>query len=198
MKIWLLAIILAVSAVAEGQSAEDKKARDSLGGREASAPADPNEPEHWLDSSHEYATGQAQALTEWMDSFFGEPDYEVELPESLLRLDFTTKWDQEDGNNNNVRLRGKLRLPGLSERLNLVFSDDSGDDLNLDDRSNNGRNLDSGVGFLYEVSQTKRSRVDLTARAELGRPAPGCSLSLPGNAWGIQQLPPDPACAIRD
>ena len=48
-------------------------------------------------------------------------------------------WDEEDGHNNNVRLRGKLQLPGLSKRLNLVFSDDSGDELTDDEQRRNGR-----------------------------------------------------------
>ena len=173
MKIWLLVIILAAPALAQEQSVEDDTTPEIFEGWEASAPDDPNEPNNWLDESHDYATSQAQALTEWMDSFFGVPNYEVEQPESLLRLDFTTDWDEEDGHNNNVRLRGKLQLPGLSERLNLVFSDDSGDDLDIDTNNNDDRNLDDGVGFLYEVSQNKRARLDLTLGLNWNRVRPG-------------------------
>ena len=134
-------------------------------------PTNPNEPdENWVDTSHAYATEQAQALTQWMDDYFGEPNYELEAAESLLRLDFTTDWDQDDGNNNKVRLRGKVQLPKLSKRLNLVFSDESGDELDPD---RNERKLDDNVGLVYEVAENQRSRFDLTLGLNWNRVRPG-------------------------
>ena len=84
---------------------------------------DPNDiPVNWVDESHAYATNQAQALTEWMDAFFGDPEYDAEQAESLLRLELANEWDEEDGNDFSVRLRGKVQLPKISRRLNLVFA----------------------------------------------------------------------------
>jgi hypothetical protein len=172
VKIWLLALILAVPALADEPSSGGGGPPDSIEGWEAAAPGDPNEPaDNWVDSSHNYATDQAQALTEWMDAYFGEPNYELESAESLLRLDFTTKWDQQKSTDNNVRLRGKLQLPRISKRLNLVFSDQSGDEIDLDDTSE--RKLDDSVGLLYEVSQSRRSRFDLTLGINWNNLRPG-------------------------
>ena len=42
---------------------------------------------------------------------------------------------KDDDYNNKVRLRGKLQLPRLSKRLNLVFSGEDGDDLTDDERT---------------------------------------------------------------
>jgi hypothetical protein len=172
VKIWLVALILAFPALAWGQSPSDTDSQDTIVGWEAAAPGDPNEPaDNWVDSSHSYATDQAQALTEWMDAYFGEPNYDLESAESLLRLDFTTKWDQDDSINNNIRLRGKLQLPRVSKRLNLVFNDESGDEIDLDDTSE--RKLDDSVGLLYEVSESKRSRFDLTLGINWNKLRPG-------------------------
>ncbi len=172
VKTWLLAFILFVPALAYAQAPADAGSQDSIEGWDAAAPGDPNEPaDNWVDSSHSYATEQAQALTEWMDAYFGEPNYDLESAESLLRLDFTTKWDQDDGINNNIRLRGKLQLPRVSKRLNLVFNDESGDEIDLDDTSE--RKLDDSVGLLYEVSQSKRSRFDLTLGINWNKLRPG-------------------------
>tara|TARA_R110001599_G_scaffold353885_1_gene602449 strand:+ start:21104 stop:22216 length:1113 start_codon:yes stop_codon:yes gene_type:complete len=144
---------------------------------------DPNEPtEHWVDSSHEYAAARAQALTQWMDDYFGEPNYELESADSLIRVDFTTNWDQEDGNTNNVRLRGKLYLPNLSKRLNLVFNDGDGDELDPDSDLRDGG---SNLGLVYEVTDGKSSRVDLTLGLRWNRLRPGIRYRYQGHFWDV-------------
>lgn len=162
MKIWLV-ILLCLSSLAlagEDEVSDNIERDDSIEGWEATAPTgeDPNDPDYnWMDSSHAYATNQAQALTEWMDSYFGDPNYDIERAESLLRLEWSNEWDEEDRYNTNVRLRGKLQLPRVSKRLNLVFSGEDGDELSDDERSQEDR-----VGLLYNVGEKDRSRVDLT------------------------------------
>lgn len=169
MKIWLLLLIFAAPALADGDGSNGNPNR--IRGWEAAAPPDPNEPaENWLDTSHSYATEQAQAVTQWMDAYFGEPNYELETAESQLRLDFTTEWDEQDHINNNVRLRGKIQVPRISKRLNLVFSDEEGDELDTD---LNERDRSSGFGLLYRVSEGKHSRFDLTMGINWNRVRPG-------------------------
>ena len=65
----------------------------------------------WVDDSHAYATDRAQALSEWMDSFFGDPVYDIEKPESLVRLEWANKWDEQEDDKSRVRVRGKLTCP---------------------------------------------------------------------------------------
>jgi len=124
--------------------------------------------ESWVDSSHAYATDRVQDLARWMDGFFGDPNYDLDQPESVVRLRLNTEWDDIDGSRDRVRLRGKLRLPNLSERVNVVFSEDDGDEVaedRLDDRT--------GVGVLFNVEQRQRSRVDLTMGLETWGLRPG-------------------------
>ncbi|MEE4145695.1 MAG: hypothetical protein V2I26_12900 [Halieaceae bacterium] len=171
VKIWLLLLLCAAPALAYSAGQDGAGNPDRVRGWEASAPGDPNEPEeNWLDDSHSYATEQAQALTQWMDQYFGEPNYELEAAESLLRLDFTTDWDEQDGTNNNVRLRGKIQVPRISKRLNLVFSEDEGDEL---DTGRNEPTRDDGFGLLYRVSEDEHSRFDLTMGINWNRVRPG-------------------------
>ena len=157
MKIWLIALFLTAPVLAWSAPETKAEKKDEIEGWEAAAPQRAGEsPINWVDSSHAYATDQAQALTEWMDSFFGDPNYDLEKAESLLRLEWTNSWDEEDDYNANLRLRGKLQLPRLSKRLNLVFSGEDGDELTEDERSQEDR-----VGLLYTVAEKRRSRVDL-------------------------------------
>lgn len=114
-------------------------------------------PINWVDTTHAYATDQTQALTEWMDSFFGDPNYDLEQAESLVRVVWRNDFDQSDGYNTKVRLRGKLQLPKISKRLNLFFGGENGDDLSNDEEKSEDR-----AGLLYTIDQRNRSRVDLT------------------------------------
>ncbi|MCB1706373.1 MAG: hypothetical protein KDI17_16020 [Halioglobus sp.] len=115
----------------------------------------------WVDSGVAYATDQVQALTVWMDDFFGDPTYDLEQPDSLLRLDWENNWDEQDSYKARVRLRGKLQLPKISKRLNLIFSGEDGDKLGADDR----HEKTDVVGLQYSLGELNRSRVDLTLDA---------------------------------
>jgi len=176
VKIWLFTLILTTPMLAAGESELDEE----IGEWHAD---DPNATaETWVDSSHQYAAEKAQALTQWMDDYFGEPNYELESADSLIRVDFTTNWDQQDGNNNNVRLRGKLYLPKVSKRLNLVFNDEDGDELDPDSDLRDGG---SNVGLVYEVSDDKRSRIDLTLGLRWDRLRPGIRYRYQGQFWDV-------------
>ena len=124
---------------------------------------------NWVDDSHAYATDRAQALTEWMDSFFGDPVYDLEKPESLLRLEWANTWDEIDDYKSRVRLRGKVRLPRLSERVNIIFFGEDGDTAaDEDDRLD-----DKAAEILYNVGERSRSRMDLTLRMNSSGLIPG-------------------------
>ncbi len=168
VKIWLFTLLLIAPALAAGNSGLESDVGAEIDDWHADDPDSPEE--SWVDSSHEYAAGQAQALTEWMDDYFGEPNYELESPDSLIRVDFTTEYDEEDGNNNNIKLRGKLNLPRVSKRLNLVFTDDQGDELDPDSDLRDGG---SNVALVYEVSEGAKSRFDLTLGLRWNRLRPG-------------------------
>ncbi len=170
MKIWLIALLaMAMPLLAWAEPANPAITQDELDGWTADAPDDPNDISiNWVDSSHAYATDQAQALTEWMDDFFGDPNYDIEKADSLVRLEWVNDWDEEENYNTKLRLRGKLQLPRISKRLNLVFSGEDGDALSEDERDNADL-----VGLLYNVAERKRSRLDLTLGFTADGPRPG-------------------------
>lgn len=125
-------------------------------------------PESWVDISHTVAADSAQALVEWTDNFFGDPTYDLEKAESFLRLEFENEWDEEKGNDFGVRLRGKVQLPKISQRVDLLFSDDDTAAGDREERSD----LDS-VSLQVNVRENKRSRLDGTLGWSSGAPKPG-------------------------
>jgi len=122
-------------------------------------PADPNEIAlTWVDTSHSYATSQALALAQWLDDFFGDPEYDSDRAESYLRLQFISKWDEEEDDDVlRARLHGRIQLPKLSKRVSLVFSGEDGDELTDDEL-----NKEDAVGLRVEVAESLRSRLDAT------------------------------------
>lgn len=159
------------------ESVSDIELEDVLDGWEAAAP-DPNEydPDDfetdgettWVDSSHAYVTNQTQALTEWMDDFFGDPEYNLEQAESQLRLELIDDWESDEGHDYKIRLRGKVQLPKISKRLNLVFR---GEESELDDEED--RRVDDAIGLQLQIRERRRSRVDLTMGLSGGNLKPG-------------------------
>ena len=137
MKMFLLILVFVIASPARSEA----QAPD--------APAAEGEaPITWVDDTHAYATDQTQALAEWMDSFFGDPNYDLESPESLVRVVWRNDFDQSDGYNTKVRLSGKLQLPKISKRLNLFFGGENGDDLSNDEEKSEDR-----AGMLYTIDQ---------------------------------------------
>ena len=90
-----------------------------------------DEEETWLDSGHGYVTEKADDLTRWFDSYFGSTEADQNVASSRLRLRVTMEEDEREGTNFRVSVGGKVNLPQISKRLDLVFrGDDPADDIN--------------------------------------------------------------------
>lgn len=156
LKLWLIILLFAlpVSAWADESKADSETEEPPI---------------TWVDSSHGYATDRTQALTQWMDNFFGDPIDDLEQAESFLRAELIDDWEDEDGHKLKVRLRGKVQLPRISKRLDLVFAGDE----NEAAVSPEERNEDDSVSLQYELTDKKNSRFDLTLGASRGGLRPG-------------------------
>lgn len=155
MRAWLAVPLLLCCATAWGESGTPPAPEREL--LTVAVPDADEAPITWVDESHAYATDRLQALTEWMDDFFGDRNYLLEQPESLVRVILRNEYDEQDGYAAHINLAGKLQLPKISKRLNLYFGGEDGDDLSNDERKSEDR-----AGLLYTVDQRERSRVDLT------------------------------------
>ena len=146
MKTWFILLLFYIPGLALSQ--DENKDEDS----EAE-----EEPINWVDDTHAYATNQAQDLTQWMDDFFGDTVNDLEQAESFVRLQLIDDWDAEDGHNFKVRVRGKVQLPKISKRLDLVFSEEENEQLDEDERREEDR-----VSLQYKLVDREKSRFDLT------------------------------------
>ena len=146
MKLWLVMVLLTLSGFVQGQEQVPGES-----GEEEEMPIT------WVDDSHVYATNKAQALTQWMDNFFGDPLTDLEQAESFMRVQFIDDWEEEDGHDFKVRVRGKVQLPKISKRLNLVFSGEENENLDEEEAKQ-----EDAVSLQYNITDGKKSRFDLT------------------------------------
>ena len=166
MKIWLAPLLFA-SAIALSQ---EEKLDDIPVAPEADPQSIETEepPINWVDNSHTAVADQAQAMVEWMDDFFGDPTYDLEKAESYLRLEFDNDWEQGQGSDFGVRLRGKVQLPKISQRVDLLFSEEDGDSADREERED----IDN-VSLQVNVREGDRSRFDATMGFSSGNLKPG-------------------------
>ena len=116
----------------------------------------------WLENGKDYAARKANEMTQWVDNFFGNDERDLEQAESRLRLRTIYNWDERLDNEIKLRLGGKVSLPQISKRLDLVFR---GED--MDDFSDDGVEdpSEDRVGLQLQVGpkDLKKFRFDLTA-----------------------------------
>lgn len=81
----------------------------------------------WLDQTQSAASDSANALANRLDRFFGVQRSDIEAAYSSLRLTTIQSWNNIDDYDSGVRLRGKVHLPRIDERISLIFSEEDGD-----------------------------------------------------------------------
>ena len=129
-------------------------------------------PDGWVEGGHRYAARKADEMTQWVDNFFGNDERDLEQAYSRLRVRTIYDWDDRLDNEIKVRLGGKVSLPQISERLDLVFRGEDMDGFN--DRGVEDADEDR-IGLQYEVGPEDRrnGRFKLTVGFGSSGPKPG-------------------------
>jgi len=81
----------------------------------------------WLDATQANFSNRANALANRVDRFFGSERSDLEAAYSSLRLGTELRWTEAEGVDTRMRLRGRLHLPRVNERISLIFSEDKGE-----------------------------------------------------------------------
>jgi hypothetical protein len=116
----------------------------------------------WVDTSHEYIGTKADDLAIYLDRFFGSPIEDLESADSTVRFVTRYEWDGDDGSDLKFRLRGKVDLPRINDKLSVVFNGED-DDSNQQEQGERDRDSDDNqVGLQLNAREGERSRFDLT------------------------------------
>lgn len=78
----------------------------------------------WLDRKHQQTSQQINRVAHRVDDWFGEP--KPDAPASAtLRVMLDATWNKHDSLKIEPRVRGRIKLPTLEEKVSVVFGDDS-------------------------------------------------------------------------
>ena len=114
MPLSLLLYLTSFAAFAAGTPEEEKVQTEAGAATEST----------WIDEHHSSARRGIKGLAHQLDDWFGEPDPN-DPASANLRIILDTNWNKYDDVSFKPRIRGRLRLPVLEERLSVVFGDDS-------------------------------------------------------------------------
>ncbi len=120
---------------------------------------------NWVDASHRYIGNKADDLAIYLDSFFGAPIEDLESADSTVRFVTRFQWDDDRGDDIKFRLRGKVDLPRINERLSLVFN---AEDEDYRGDYNARGEKDNVAGLQFKTGETRRTRFDFTLGVESG------------------------------
>lgn len=89
----------------------------------------------WVDKQHNQASEKVDKLANKINNWFGEPNPN-QPASATLRVMLDNTWNTHDGFKVKPRVRGRLKLPVLEEKMSVVFGDDSLDNEYLDGTHN--------------------------------------------------------------
>lgn len=133
-----------------------------------------------VDTMHKGITSAIVAPSQWLDSFFGDPSYEIENNRTRLKVRLGALTEKGDGTGYVAKVGFRLALPRTNKRLNLIVGGDADDDSELaNNRADNIREETAGTdsenavaGLQYFLRRTARDNLStLTGfRARGGQP----------------------------
>ncbi len=111
------------------------------------------------------------------DQFFGDANYEDDYPTSFFRVRNSVIWENEEETalRFRPRVRAKIRLPNMEDRLNLIISDDSEDENTLStaneivpEDSDSENKVSTALRWVAKKSQDFEINFDIGARIDQG------------------------------
>lgn len=143
-------------------------------------PTEVTENQTWTDKQQKSIRNWADRTANKIDGWFGETDPNKPAT-ATLRVLVDNRWDKHNGYDISPRIRGRIKLPTLQNRLSVVFGDDTLDDeinnniaisnINAEadpDKKFNGKSArDDNSSIALRWSQTAR-RLPFDVDADLG------------------------------
>ncbi len=115
----------------------------------------------WLDQTQAYTSSRADALADRVDRFFGAERSDLEAAYSSLRFGTELRPSEGKGIEPGVRLRGRLYLPRINERMSLIFSEDKGEGSSYYEENEVLNEPQSArVNLEVNLSESERNRFD--------------------------------------
>lgn len=124
----------------------------------AKTPIFDNQPS-WAERSHHKVNLSLQATANWLDHFFADDRFEEEQAWTRLKLQWTMNAAETEDFESDIRLRGKVVLPNLKRRWQLVFEGDPSED----DLTGLNKDQESTTSIRFIAQENLKSRLSFDA-----------------------------------
>lgn len=114
-----------------------------------------------LDRHKNYVDTRVQRASQWADGFFDDPNYEAEAANSQIRIRPELSYRSKQHFSAKLRVRLRINLPSLGNRVSLVAGADEDDDVIEDSADDSSRQ--GVVGLQFFMRETTRWNTSFTA-----------------------------------
>ncbi|WDD99028.1 hypothetical protein [Thalassomonas actiniarum] len=123
--------VTSFKTIANNNSSEISK---KLPGRDYQAPAEESDQglppsDDWMHSFHDTISDSVYQSAVWFDGFFSHDDSQEQTPQTTARIRLAWEPRSRDLAEFDTRFRVKVKLPHFKNKLDLILSDDSDDEL---------------------------------------------------------------------
>ena len=114
--------------------------------------------DHWMQGLHETVSDSVYQSAQWFDSFFIANDSEQQNPKTTAKIRFAWLPKSRDWSEVKVRFRVRVKLPHFQDKLSIVLSDESDEELNnlpLESANANSSTADDKFSLALNYTQDK-------------------------------------------
>ena len=125
--------------------------------------------DHWMQGLHETVSDSVYQSAQWFDSFFIANESEQQSPKTTAKISFAWLPKSRDWSEVKPRFRVRVKLPHFQDRVSVVFSDETDDELNnLPLESVNTKSRLEEEKFSLALNYTQEKRDDRLMNYRLG------------------------------
>ncbi|ARD44253.1 hypothetical protein [Colwellia sp. PAMC 21821] len=125
--------------------------------------------DHWMQGLHETVSDSVYLSAQWFDSFFIANESEQQSPKTTAKISFAWLPKSRDWSEVKPRFRVRVKLPHFQDRVSVVFSDETDDELNnLPLESVNTKSRLEEEKFSLALNYTQEKRDDRLMNYRLG------------------------------
>lgn len=126
-------------------------------------------PKNWINNIHETVSDSVYQSAYWFDNFFTDDDSEQQKPQTNARIKLSWAPKSRDLNEFKTRFRIKVKLPHFNDKVDLIFSEDSAEDLdNLPLESSNTKENVDDERFTAAVRFVHKKEIDRLTDSRMG------------------------------
>ena len=136
--------------------------------QEEKVPAEQKD-DHWMQGLHETVSDSVYQSAQWFDSFFIANESEQQSPKTTAKISFAWLPKSRDWSEVKPRFRVRVKLPHFQDRVSVVLSDETDDELNnLPLESVNTKSRLEEEKFSLALNYTQEKRDDRLMNYRLG------------------------------